>query len=162
MGRQIRFFMLEEDENKFIKLAKDMDCKITDRKGKDIFVSRERGTGFKQYYLSFNESNIFINKNGYIDELKSDIIELDSCIIREDKNIDYGRLWLETQFYGDNGIIVKKEKWLEQKYNKMKRWIINNYRISEEKDFYIAEEAYKRYLDGSYDMMATPITKVKF
>lgn len=162
MSRQIRFFMLKEDEINFIKFVRGMDCKIIDKKGIDILTSVEKETIFNQYYLSFNESNIFINKNSYIDELKSDAIEFDSCLIREGKNIDYGRLWLKTQFYNERGTIVKKGKWLEQKYNKMKRWIINNYKISEDKDFYIAEEAYKRYLDGSYDMMATPITKIKF
>lgn len=60
-----------------------------------------------------------------------------------------GRIWYEYRYYDENGEL-KDTKYLDSFYNKIKRYITKNYRISEDKYFYIAPEAYKLYKENKY------------
>lgn len=161
MGRQIRFFTMNNDEDYFIQTIFNSSDKIVDSKGNSMTLGEIKLCRLNLYIISPN-SKIFYTKNNFINSINSDVIEYARNTVNIKKQVEYGRLWLETKYYDTYGNAVTKEKWLSAKFSKYKKWIVKNYRLSKDKDFYISEEAYKLYKSGEYKMMATPVTEVHF
>ncbi len=84
---------------------------------------------------------------------------------RSQKRIERGRLWVQLKYYSSydaDAQIISKDKWLEDKYNYYKRWIIKNSKISKDKMFYIGKETYVLYKEAGYKMMGGPIVEIEF
>jgi hypothetical protein len=107
-------------------------------------------------------SKIIYSRNGFIDVICSDVIEFSRSMARNQKKVQYGRLWVELKYFEESGVGVTKEKWLNEKYSAYKRWIEKQYKISKCKDFYIGATTYKIYKHESFKLMATPVLEVEF
>ncbi|SDP28677.1 hypothetical protein SAMN04487897_1656 [Paenibacillus sp. yr247] len=154
MGKQIRFFMSNADELEFCKAVSTLEGQLVTE---DFF---EINSGFltenqpRKVYIKFPTSQIIVGNSGRIDVLSSGVIEFVTCISLAD-SMNYGRLWIQTNESNT------KEKWLSAKYNNSSKWIRKTYKINIDKDFYIADDAFKLYESG-VRMMATPNTECKF
>ncbi len=162
MGKQIRYFMLNEDQVKLVDFVKELSDMIVDNKGIALAVEHIYVSNRSSFYILSQQSKVAYSDNGFIEAFSSDVIQLSKNMIRRQNQVEYGRLWVELKYYDSLGNIVTKDKWLSDKYNMYKKWIIKNCRISKEKDFYIGEATYKLYKSGEYKMMATPVTEVEF
>ncbi len=107
------------------------------------------------------------NTFGFVNDYDSDVIEFMRCEIRRAPNkLDDGRLFMRPRYYidtEDSSIAILKDKWFQDKYNAYKKWIIKNYRISKDKHYYIAKEAYQAYKEKGLKVMAGgPIVEAEF
>lgn len=163
MGRQIRFFMVQQDERRFLDFIVARHDKILLPKfGKvPIDVHAFSANDAYQFFITTTQGKL-VERGGFIDELTSDVIEFDRCKIKNGREMDYGRLWVETKFWDEQGQLVTKEKWVNDFYESYRKWIRKEYRLSKDKGFYIAEEAYRLYRAGKLKMMATPKLAVEF
>jgi hypothetical protein len=152
--------MVNSDEIKFLEeVQRNNDLLIT--KEQDIIDNYSNLNDQRIFYLKSNRSEIITNSNGNINSINSDIIEFSRSMPIGNK-VSYGRLWVELKYYNEFGESIKKENWLNDKYNLYSKWIKRNLRISKCKDFYIGDEAYGFFQSGEMLMMATPIIKVEF
>ncbi len=161
MGKQIRFFMAKEDELEFYDLVLSSNDFFIDDKQNILDKEALFNSNEITLYIAQPNSNIIKDENGYINIIRSEVIEYSRCLFRN-SNLDYGRLWAEFKFYDSEGELVQKEKWFNDKFSSYRKWIKKNYRVSKSKDFYIGEQAYKLYLTKELEMMATPLIKVEF
>lgn len=169
MGKQIRFFMLNCDEKKFLDYVKESGDPIFDKKSNPIeldkfgrIIEKIDQPSIKQIFITSPESKIIKDENGFIDQILSDVIVFRRCSTTEEKMVWEGRIWAEFKYYDDSGEMIQKEKWFEQKFNKYKSWIKKNSRISVDKDSYIGVKAYKLYKEKGYRMMNSPKVEIKF
>ncbi len=162
MGKQIRFFMLNDDENAFIKLIEEFGDRIVDNKGKTLVAEEIIKSDRSVFYILSQSSKITYSVNGFIDVICSDAIEFSRSMIRNQSKVQYGRLWVELKYFDESGNSITKEKWLNNKFNMYKRWIEKQYKISKCKDFYIGNAAYDLYKNERYKLMASPILEVEF
>jgi hypothetical protein len=132
------------------KLIEPQDQKINEAKESnlDLFEELKKAPFFKKgkFYPS------------HVDENKL-------AEFRNIKRVEPGRLWVQLKYYSsydENARIICKEKWLEDKYNYYKRWIIKNYKISKDKMFYIGKETYTLNKEAGYKMMGGPIVEIEF
>jgi len=114
-----------------------------------------------QFFIASSESKIFKSKNGFLDQIRSDVIECSRCILQNGNLLFEGRIWVEPRYYDENGIIKNKEAWLAQKFNAYRSWIKKNFRISADKSAYIGAEAYALKTKG-HRMMNGPNVEVMF
>jgi hypothetical protein len=162
MGHQIRFYIVNEDEDNFLNYVNNMDDFIVDYKGKVVNVNGIKSSNRYVYYLAFNPLMDIRDKDGYINDEYGNIIEFSRSIKKHNNRIESGRLYVDLKYYDVTGNVVTKEKWLYNKFLVYKNWIIKNCRKSKEYNFFIGEETYKLYKSGEYKMMATPVTEVHF
>jgi hypothetical protein len=169
MGRQIRFFMLNSDEEKFLEYVKESGAQIFDKKSNPIEIDKfgriiedKDQPSITQLFITSPESKIRKDENGFIDQILSDVIVFRRCSLTEKKMVWEGRIWAEFKYYDDRDELIKKEKWFEQKFNKYRSWIKKNFRISIDKFAYIGEEAYNLYKEKGYRMMNGPKVEIKF
>ncbi len=169
MGKQIRFFMLNSDEEKFLEYVKESGAQISDKKSNPIEIDKfgriiedKDQPSITQLFITSPESKIIKDENGFIDQILSDVIVFRRCSLTEEKMVWEGRIWAEFKYYDDRDELIKKEKWFEQKFNKYRSWIKKNFRISIDKFAYIGEEAYKLYKEKGYRMMNGPKVEIKF
>jgi hypothetical protein len=166
MGRQICFYMLDADELEFMQLIKDWGDSFIDITGNNS-ISKEYYEKKKALYIVSPQSKIIKNTFGFVDDYNSDVIEFMRCELSLAPNkLDYGRLWMDPRCYIDtegSAVVILKGKWFQDKYNAYKKWIIKNYRISKNKHYYIAKEAYQAYKEKGFKMMAGgPIVEAEF
>jgi len=145
MGKQINFYMLPEDEKKFIAyvLQRNNVVMITapfESKSPNIISSLPEP--FSEPFwrsIYFWDKNVngkletkYIEKQGYflIDALMSSVIEFSRSFMR-DNFLVRGRIWAQPKYWkGDE--IVFKGKNFENWFNAVTRWIRKHYqRISE-------------------------------
>jgi hypothetical protein len=173
MGRQIRFFMIGNDEKKFFEVIEAFGDLIVDKKGKSLEISKLKEillqeeekkvlSTLNKFFITFNESKLIKDENGFIEPFESDVIDFSRCSIEGGNMVWQGRIWAEFNYYDNNGVLVKKEKWFEQKFNMYRSWIKKNFRISVDKFAYIGEEAYKLYKEKGYRMMNSPKVEIEF
>lgn len=161
MGRQIRFFMINEDFDMFVQNVSDLSDLIIDYKGNIVVKEEILNSNMASFFIKPYHSINVCDRSGYVNEIRSDVIQFLRCMTIKNQ-IMYGRLWYENKYFNETGNVIVKDKWLSDKFNIYKKWIVQNYRRSKEFDFYIGEATYKLYKDGEYKMMATPVTEVVF
>lgn len=165
MGKQIRFFMDENDEMEFVNyIYSNGDVLIIDKVGVDgniQIIKDPIELECYNYYLYSPGMRICIRESGFISETFSEVIEFRRAE-RKGNIMYYGRLWMEMKYWDENSNLVSKSPQLEKKYNLYKRYITKNYKLSQDKDFYIGPHAYDLYLKGEIKTMAGPVVEVKF
>lgn len=154
--------MLNKDEKEFIKLIEEFGDTLVDNMGKVLSSEDIINSNRSIFYILSQQSKIVYSSNGFIDVLISDLIEYSRSMIRNQNQVQYGRLWVETKYFNTLGQNVSKDKWLSNKYNAYKKWIEKQYKISKCRDFYIGTAAYNLYKYEGYKMMATPVLEVEF
>ena len=162
IGKQIRFFMLYSDEKQFFESVSELKDIIVNDKLQPVTVNELQNSNKTTFYIMSSESSIIKDKNGYINAIRSEVIEFSKCLIRNDKLVSYGRLWAEFEYFDDSEHRVIKSKRFKDKFVEYKKWITKNLKLSNSKDFYIGQEALKLYKFEGYKMMATPKLEVKF
>lgn len=169
MGRQICFFITNEDLKELEKHIKSKGGSFVNKKNEEV-QSVENGQG----YIVFPDSKLFywenyqihsFKKDKIIDQSASDIIVFTNCSLSQNCKVingyEHGRFWYDTSYYDNEGRIVKKNKKLTEFFNALKRYITKNYKISEDKWWYIGPDAYKEYLKGSF-VPCSGTTLIKF
>lgn len=160
---QVRFFMDKEDERLFCQHVIESGDVLVDRHGKEMPLGEIADDDFYHLYIASHESNLYVRKSGFLDDVRSDVIQFVRCKLKNDEEMDYGRLWFESIYYDDTFTDkFVKEEWIKKKYNKYARWIKKNYLINTDKDFYIAPGANDKYKSSQIRPMATPVTAVEF
>lgn len=162
MGKQIRFFMLNEDEKSFINLVNQCGDILVDNKGNPLSIEEVIKSDRSVFYILSQHSKVIFSINGFIDVICSDVIEYSRSRLRNQEKVQYGRLWVELKYFDQSGINVSKEKWLNEKYFIYKKSIEKQYKISKCKDFYIGIATYNLYKHEGFKLMATPILEVEF
>jgi hypothetical protein len=169
MGRQIRFFFYGQDEIDFLQLIKENNDYLIDKLGnkieiKDIgpqpaFKNGQSNTKLFTLYIANEASKIC--KDYYVDEMYSEIIEFWRSEINNDNQLEIGRIWYQTRYYGRDGNVVIKPEWLDKKFNYYKRWITKNCKISKDKFFYIGKEAYRMYKEQNLKLSELSTGKIE-
>ncbi|CDM67734.1 Hypothetical protein CM240_0569 [Clostridium bornimense] len=166
MGRQICFYIVQEDFDELLKvICKNggriiyEDGSIVDEKVLGNIMDenfRNRNYKYDTFYIKLDASRLFFDyaekiKRKYIEHWQSDIIHF-SFNMKDLKNGGeiYSRLYLNNNYYNENEELVYKLKDLDTFYNRVKRYITKNYIISEDKGYYIGPHCYELYLEGKY------------
>ena len=172
MENQKEFFLTSKDEELIIKLIKEnndllineMGGKILEF-GKPVVYSSSKPLDskiIKKAFIYTSKSRIIKDKNGFVNELFSDVIEFSRCEVKNEKHLWNGRIWVETKYYYDNQEIEKKPDWLNIKYNYYQRWIKKNLMPNKDNNFYIGKDAYKLYKEEGYKMKNSPLVELDF
>lgn len=152
MGRQVQFFMSDSDEMEFLDLARDRNDLIMDTKANQLTVEGICGSDLYKVYLAMPALGAIVQRpSGYITDSESRVVEFVRCQ-RGDKTIDKGRIWAELKDYDLSGRPVSRSEQLEDMYNFYAKWIKKHYKISKDKRFYIARDAYHKYKEEGYIM----------
>lgn len=162
MGKQITFFILHDDEESFFHAIAENNDRLINSKGEEYGIQEAINSTEAKFYIISNESNIFIKENGFIDSLRSDVIEFVRSYVKDKCFVTYGRMWIELNYFNEDTTVVKKEEWLNNKYSSYKKWFVKNCKNSKCKGYYIGAQTYNLYKSGIYKMMATPLLKVEF
>lgn len=166
MGKQISFFMNEQDEQYFVqKIIKSADLLIRNKLDPDrniqIVDKVEQDKKYLlQYCIYYKDWSLIVNDNAFIDRISSEVIEFDVSYTKENRMYP-GRLWVEMKYWAENKELVTKRPELEEKYKLYKKYITKNYRISKDKHYYIGPGAYELYKQG-WKMMSGPKYEVAF
>jgi len=210
MGRQICYFITQDDINKLVEAIYLNNGIILNYNGKEL--TKEELTFLADYEIykrNFGLHNICITRKDFkiiynfkkfkkwIDMFKSEVITFSLCTQRPEKIIDtslvsnnftrngflmindrkeydrqiaelmknptyidnptylqngyeHGRLWYEHSYYDKNGVVIRKPKELDDFYNKLKKYITKNYKLTADKFGYIGPVAYEKYKEGVF------------
>lgn len=163
MGRQINFFMVNEDEKELFDLIQASGDVIINKFGVPVTYDTILHESLEQVWIKSSQSVTKIRESGMLDR-DSDIIELDRNTIRKNR-IEQGRLYLDMYYLDESGNIARKGKWLETLYDRYKKWVVNHCSISDDKHWYISRATYQLYLQG-FQMVASfaaaPHSFIKF
>lgn len=134
MGKQIRFFMGPSDERIFTDVLSGTGSKLVLNNATPILINATQGLGIVDTcYAVFPESRLVTSQSGFIDPVTSDAIEFSRSRIKDNRMM-YGRLWVETWYYDEDGNKVQKDKWLSNKFNTLCKWVKSKYVQSACKD----------------------------
>lgn len=173
-------------ENVFSKKCFVLDREAKQTSYKYISSEIEKRLYGPQVYIATEKSNIIMYSGvRVIDPIISDVIEVVNChlsyesfvkrkeMLKSADNTSYfcipdditlnryehGRLWYETSYYDNNGILVKKNNDIEKVYSSLVREIRKKSKKSNDGAFYILPDAYKQYKNnlfmpcsGNYDI----------
>jgi len=148
VGKQINFYMNKDIEEKFIEYLNINEFNFLDydfKNNKVIVLSSEAKA--QSLYLYKKVYGDYFMQNGdlvRLDIIKSPVIEFTKTQIKEEsKKVKRGRLWLNEQYYNEEGTIVKKDTLLIKDFNSLVRWIKKNVPYQEIKkgEHYIKEYA---------------------
>jgi hypothetical protein len=165
MGRQIGFFMINEDETELIKIVIESGDIFIDDKGEKISPDEIKNDYL--FWIVSPQSKIVMTDYGHVDDDRVEAIQFERSQIIDQQIVRPGRLWVQLRYYsskGENYRIITKDKWLEKKYNVYKRWIIKNCTINKDKilRYYIGKETYRLYKEEGYRMMTGPKVEIEF
>jgi len=153
MGRQIEFLMVGDDESEFIDFIYASGDQLIDRQGnvlsKDEIIHNPKLT---QIYIKSPQVDIVKDFTGSIDTFFSYVIEFIRSEVK-DKRIDCGRLYIETTGLTYDQRIIRTEKWLEERYQYYKKWIVKHTKISTDKSAYVGQMTYSLYKAGGYKLI---------
>ncbi len=160
MGRQINFYMYKDIQYRFIEYLKENEYTFLDVRA--LTISDTLLDGQNVLYLYKQEyGNIIMSQNGsnQMNILDSPIIEFRKTMVKDEKHrIIRGRVWIESQYYNDDGIAIYKKEMFLNDYQKISRWIKKNVpyqQIKKGNDFikvYINNEM-KELMDSGYALM---------
>jgi len=160
MGRQINFFMLGKDLTEFIKKVFDNGDFFIDIYGQKVILENDIKSA-KKIYISNPHSKILMSPHNFVDASQSEVIDFMKCNINQKNMVSYGRLWIETYYFDDNGIIVKKGKQFNDWYASYVKFIKQNYQLSKNKGFYIGPETFKLHIEEKVILMNGPIHRLE-
>ncbi len=161
MGRHLYFFMIIEDEKVVLNLANELGDYIIDDRGFILSQDEIVCPQLFRFYIAAQNSKVIIKDNGFVDSYRSDIIEFKRSMTRSSNKMDCGRIWVEMNYYDESGNSMTKEKWLSDRFEKYRKIIKINCRISKSKSFYVGNQAYTQYKTGNLKLMAGPILEVE-
>jgi|WetSurMetagenome_2_1015567.scaffolds.fasta_scaffold465868_2 hypothetical protein len=155
MGRQIRFFFTEKDEEDFLQAIFEHGDFIIDSKGRQMTKHEIFKENPAKIYIKPTQAVVIMRESGYVEAFESNIIDYRRSRIQSNdpKKFQVGRLWIELIGYASNGSTFRKDKWIEDEYNYYKKWILKHCKISKNKDYYIGSTAYLLYKDKQYEML---------
>ena len=158
--------MVNEDETEFIKKVVESGDFFLDDKG-NILTPGEVKDIWGNFWIISPQSKIIKMDNGFIDDDRVDAIQFCKCFVKNQKFVSPGRLWVQLKYYSsydESARIITKEKWLEDKYNYYKRWLVKNYKGDKGKGlrFYIGRETYRLYKEEGWKMMTSPVNEAEF
>jgi hypothetical protein len=176
MGKQIRFFMLGEDEVEFFEQIRSINDILLNNKLESmnidelikeakIILSERKLPIIRQLFISSPDSKIIKKDSERLDSSVSDVVEFSlTKIIKVDSvcQIQPGRIWAEFRYFNQDEQIVRKEKWFEKRFEQYRRWIKKNSKIDKYKAYYIFPYAYELYLEGKHRFMLTPNLQADF
>ncbi len=100
-----------------------------------------------------NNGGLIIDDENEYDRIMADI-KANPTYVDNPQFTEYaynsGRFWTTLFYFDESYTKITKSKSLQQLWNKISRFISNNFRISERKDYYIGRTAYQEYLAGKY------------
>ncbi|MCL6591888.1 MAG: hypothetical protein K6U80_18300 [Firmicutes bacterium] len=165
MGRQINFFMTEQDERRFIeefiKVNDLLMLKMLTNDGKIEYINYEDKIEDLQLYIAAKHSKIIVSPIGVVDS-SSEVIEFSRSWPEKEKILRSGRLWVNSQYWTKDGVLTKQPEWLMQIFNKAVKWIKKNYRRSKDEHYYIGEDAYRLYAQEGWIMSTGPMDRTEF
>jgi len=126
MGRQINYYMELDSYKLLVKKAFDLGFKAIER-DRDFTICNnfDELTFLKQgMYLYLEEAGeLIINENGYIDTLRSSLVESGFSFMNEKKKeISSSRLWVSTGYWNDSGEFIKRDDILDKKYSMLAKY----------------------------------------
>lgn len=128
MGKQINFYMSKSVQESFIEFLLKNQFAFLDKSAS--LVKQDNSDNIESVYLyKANYGNIIMREEGAvgIDVIKSPVIQFRKTIIKEEKKaILRGRLWMASQYYAEDGIVIKKNDLLLKDYQLLVRWIKKN------------------------------------
>lgn len=131
MGKQINFEMDHNMTDKFWAFLKSIDNLefIMRRENENQKLSELPSDYYTKIIIYNNEIGELqaLSNSTTIDTMSSPVIEFSrTCIDRERKELRGGRLWVEMEYWDDNGKQIEKPKELDKLYQKLARWIRKN------------------------------------
>lgn len=125
MGRQIIFYMSKSIQTSFIDFLLERGFIFLDKNA--LLVNQAKSDNVTYVYLhKENYGNILMSKVAGIgiDALNGSIIQFRKTMIKEEeKTILQGRVWMEPQYYADDGTLMRKNELLLKDYQLLVRWI---------------------------------------
>ena len=171
MGRQINFFMSENDEARFIEMVKSYQDYFIDVHGNHVSyeeiisnpskLNADRKLPTSQLFIAAPNSYIEIN-GGILQRVISEVIEFDRSLFSNPNEIWNGRIWIATRYYDNNNVIVKKQKSFLDKFSSYRKWITKNLIPDKEKIFYIGPDAYSLMHEKKLKMKNSPTVEIEF
>lgn len=164
MGKQTRFYTTENDIEQLVSFIIENGGTIINEDGYEPNEHELSNIGnqafcanrfrFPSFFIKLPSSKLFYHYSEKIDRkcidsLISEIVEFSPCRKNEKNSLwtQYGRIWYARQYYDKNGVIVEKSKELDVLFSKLHKYIRKNYKISEDKFYYIGPDAYAKYLE---------------
>lgn len=170
MGKQVNFYMLEEDEDQFVEflLSKPgtvilgsaslqempsiLDClPVEDSpiiRRNDVYIWR---TGYPLFtrYTVMEVGPLQGHGVYFIDDSQSWVVEFTRCFLRPEENrLTRGRIWAEMYRIEHNRLLHKGEEF-ERWYDSIAAWITRRYRKTGTKPyFYFGPQTYSWYQAG--------------
>lgn len=174
MGKQIRFIILNEEEINFIHFVQNI-AKLVDEKNNCLNENEfEKPAIYKkepfniptllQAYILNPDANLYIEENGFIDELKSDVVKYSRSImdIKSDKIVNPGRIWAEFRYYDECYQLISKAKPFNDLFESCRKWVKKHLLISNDKNYYIGKKTLVYCKENGYKIMASPKYEVIF
>lgn len=141
MGKQISFYMDENDENAFFDFIQNNGVVFWAKPHQDPepttkLPDKSESGWFKLYlYKECFGPMVYAEVTGghkYINSTIAPVIDFSRTVILTDsKNINPGRLWLEMKYYDENGRLIVKDESINDWYNELFKWIKKNLKYIE-------------------------------
>jgi hypothetical protein len=176
MGKQIRFYMLKDDEVEFLNwlinnhevtflrqtfIDKNDMCinpliplPKNEPKDRYILITIKNNSvsdfGIKRDGYNYKYPKPLINKinhSMYIDEDNANVIEFSRCILNPEGKLVQGRLWVELYSFINNKYIYKGDD-LSDLYASINKWIRRNFKKIKGQDGYFGTKAAQVFLKG--------------
>lgn len=127
MGRQINFYMDSETQDRFIDYIIESEFVLLNPWASVIDVRESNVYNIMLYKESYGDLVRCQYGRKQIDQLTSPVIEFSKATInRERKVMHRGRIWIATQYFADDGTIIRKDAGLIKDYERLVRWIKKN------------------------------------
>ena len=162
MGKQVRFFMSKKDENNFLEVVLKNESLILDKQAGSLTFEKAQSSEELSLFFSLPNANIKQDSNGYIDAIVAEVVQFSKSKEVEGGGLRNGRIWAEFKYYDNNRELITKNKQFSNMYKKLEKWIKNNFKLSKCNDYYIGSDAYEKYKEGKYVLMAGPRLVVEF
>jgi hypothetical protein len=163
MGRQINIFMSEKDQIEFVQQILSLGDKLVDRKGNSLYSFYEINQAQYKVYILNSQIGPLLLSDGFVDDGKSTVIEFIKCAFEENGGlVKEGRLYIRTEYLDENQNFVRKSEEFIKWYQKYKKYITKNYKISKQKTRYIGPNAYNDYQEGKYKFISNSYDLVEF
>lgn len=155
MGRQIRYYATKKDLVEIIDFIKSIGGIIVEKNGNEIddnvknkMTEKVLGLYIKTLDSQIGFCNYSDGSGAFLVSAESETVEFmppfPCTYDPELKNaFHYGRFYVETDKYYNSEIC-------KMLYDRIVKYIKKNYLISDDKDAYIADEAYELYENGKY------------
>jgi hypothetical protein len=166
VGKQISFFMDQNDEKEFVDFVYLNADILIKEKTLEERVQAVRPTDVlndTKDYIYNPCLKIVTDEQSRIHYLFAEAIEYCRTEIRN-RTMEPGRLWIEMKYWtveDGKDVLATKTLDLDKKYKLYKMYITKKFQLSKDKFAYIGPGAYELYKQG-WKMMAGPIVELEF